>query len=104
MTLDELGGAIDLAPRPTIVLVTALRAMKLLESDDVGRFTLTSVAREHLVPGEPFYFGDYIGLRADAPGTLGMVERLRTNRPAGYRPEEKSAFIYKQGEESVMEE
>jgi predicted O-methyltransferase YrrM len=104
MTLDELGSAIGLAPRPTIVLITALRAMAFIEPDGSGRLTLTPLAREHLVPGEPFYFGDYIGLRADAPGTLGMVERLRTNRPAGYRPEETSAFIYKQGEESVMEE
>jgi predicted O-methyltransferase YrrM len=104
MTLDEVGAAIGLAPRAAIVLITALRAMKFIEPDGSGRLTLTAVAREHLVPGERFYFGDYIGLRADAPGTLGMVERLRTNRPAGYRPEETSAFIYKKGEESVMEE
>jgi SAM-dependent methyltransferase len=104
MTLEELGAEAGLSRRPAVVLVTALRAMKLLELDGQGRLTLTPVAREHLVPGEPFYFGDYVGLRADAPGTLGMVERLRTNRPAGYRPEETSAFIYKKGEESVMEE
>jgi predicted O-methyltransferase YrrM len=104
MTLEGLGAAIGLAPRPTIVLITALRAMKFIEASGDGQLSLTPVAREHLVPGEPFYFGDYVGLRADAPGTLGMVERLRANRPAGYRPEETSAFIYKKGEESVMEE
>jgi predicted O-methyltransferase YrrM len=104
MTLEELGGELGLAPRPAVVLVTALRAMNFIEAGRDKRLTLTPIAREHLVPGAPFYFGDYIGLRADASGTLGMVERLRTNRPAGYRPEETSAFIYKQGEESVMEE
>jgi SAM-dependent methyltransferase len=104
MTLEQLGADIGLARRPIVVLVTALRAMKLLDLDGQDRLALTPVAREHLVPGDPFYFGDYIGLRADAPGTLGMVERFRTNRPAGYRPEEASAFIYKKGEESVMDQ
>src|SRR5690349_10203198 len=33
MTLDELGADLGLARRPTIVLVTALRAMKFLELD-----------------------------------------------------------------------
>jgi predicted O-methyltransferase YrrM len=103
MDLAGLGAVLGLARRPTVVLVTALRAMNLLAPDSDGRLALTPIAREHLVPGGPFYIGDYIGLRADAPGVTGMVERLRTNRPAGYRADERSAFIYKQGEPSVME-
>ena len=104
MGLAELAAVAGLSRRPAVVLVTALRAMKLLDADEGGRLTLTELAREHLVPGEPFYVGDYIGLRADAPGTAWMVERLRANRPAGYRPEETSAFIFKAGEDSVMEQ
>lgn len=104
MDSASLAKELNLAARPTIVLVTALRAMKLLEVDDAHRLQLTPVAREHLVPGQPFYMGDYIGLRADVPAVTWMVERLRTNRPAGYRPEENSAFIFKQGADSVMEQ
>ena len=43
-------------------------------------------------------------MAADSPGVLTMVERLRTNRPAGSKPDEAgAAFIYREGIESAME-
>ena len=71
-----LGDAIALADRPLMVLTTALRAMGLLAVDGEGRFLLTRLAREHLVPGAALYVGDYVGLAAESPGVLGMVDRL----------------------------
>lgn len=101
---DELGQALGLAPRPLVVLTTALRAMKLLEADRQGRLGLTDLARDHLVPGAPFDVSGYIGLAATSPGVLEMVERLRTNRPAGAEREGPgAAFIYRDGIESAME-
>lgn len=99
-----LGAAIGLAERPVTVLVTALRAFGLLDLDSDGRLDLTELARGHLVPGGEFNISGYIGLAADSPGVLEMVDRLRTNRPAGDAVDESgAAFIYRDGIESAME-
>jgi predicted O-methyltransferase YrrM len=100
-SLAELGRALGLAERPTIVLQTALRSFGLLAVDVEGRLQLTDLAREHLLPGGPFDVGDYVGLAANSPGVLEMVERLRTNRPA--RHASGVAFIYRDGVASAME-
>ena len=83
---DRPGGlarALGLAERPVVVLTTALRAIGLLADDETGGIALTDLAREHLVPGGEFDVSGYVGLAAESPGVLEMVERLRTNRPAG---------------------
>ena len=102
-SFEGLRGDLGLAERPAVVLLTALRAMGLLTVDTSGRLELTALSREFLV-GPPFDISGYIGLNADAPGVLNMVERLRTNRPAGSKPEEAgTAFIYREGVASAME-
>ncbi|WP_425617590.1 methyltransferase [Anatilimnocola sp. NA78] len=99
----ELQTKLKLAKRPFVVLTTALRAMQLLEVVD-GRFQLTPLAREHLLPASPHYVGDYIGLAAASPGVKEMVERLQTNRPANAAADDGgAAFIYREGLESAME-
>jgi hypothetical protein len=103
MNAEEFGRELRMAPRAVVVLTTALRAMKLLDVDAAGRFTLTAIAAEHLVPGEPFYIGDYVGRAGDEPGTLDMVERLRTNRPQTARPNEGAAYMFKEGTDSAMD-
>ncbi|MBI1369024.1 MAG: methyltransferase [Planctomycetes bacterium] len=103
LTIDELGDALDLTRRATVVLVTALRAMKLIALDEAGRLNLTKLAAEHLVSGGAFDVSDYLGQAVDAPGVKEMVERLRTSRPAGADKEEGAAFIYREGEKSAME-
>ncbi len=76
LSTGELAAELHLAERPASVLATALRAMGLLNLAD-GRLHLSAVAREHLLPAAPFDVGDYIGLAAQSPGVLAMVERLR---------------------------
>jgi hypothetical protein len=101
---QELRQEIGLAERPATVLFTALRAMELLVSDPQGNLALTTLAREHLVPGGEFDVSEYIRLAADAPNVREMIERLRTNRPAGAKPnEEGTAFIYRDGVASAMD-
>jgi predicted O-methyltransferase YrrM len=100
---EDLRKDLGLAERPSVVLLTALRAFGLLTEARPGMLELSELAREHLLPGSPFDVSDYIGLAADSPGVVAMVERLRTNRPAGHRPDEGTAFIYREGLESAME-
>jgi hypothetical protein len=103
-TFAEFRQELGLEERPASVLVTALRAMGLLAADAGGRLELTELARRHLVPGQLFDVGDYVGLAADSPGVLAMVERLRTNRPASAGPDDSGVgFIYREGMESAME-
>jgi SAM-dependent methyltransferase len=101
LPLSDLGTALGLAERPTMVLTTALRAMGLLTMQG-DRLALTPLALEHLVPGAAFDVGDYVGLAAGSPGVLEMVERLKTNRPAAKGA--GTAFIYREGVASAMED
>jgi predicted O-methyltransferase YrrM len=104
LTFDELRGRLGLAERPANVLFTALRAMCLITRSADAKLGMTALAKEHLTPGGPFEVSDYIGLAANAPGVLEMVERLRSNRPAGAdKAGTGAAFIFRDGIESAME-
>jgi SAM-dependent methyltransferase len=104
LSLEDLCRELGLAERPAVVLLTALRAMGLLQADVSGRLELTPLARDFLLPGQAFDVSAYVGLSADHPGVRAMVERLRVNRPAGASPEEAgAAFIYREGVSSAME-
>ena len=101
---SELRARLDLDERPFTVLTTALRAFGLLETDSRGRVAATRLAREHLDSNTTFDVSAYIGLASESPGVLEMVERLRSNRPAGSDDEEGAAFIYREGIDSAMEQ
>jgi ubiquinone/menaquinone biosynthesis C-methylase UbiE len=104
LTFDELRGRLGLAERPAMVLITAMRAMELVTRLADGRLDLTPISREHLLPGAEFDIGGYLGLAADSAGVRELVERLRTNRPAGSeKGQSGAAYIYRDGMESAME-
>ncbi len=104
LPFDDLRRDLGLADRPAVVLVTALRALGLLADDEEGRIGLTELARDHLTPGAAFDVSGYVGLAASGPAVVEMVERLRTNRPAGSAADEAgAAFIFKEGIGSAME-
>ncbi len=104
MTFGDLAGALGLEERPAIVLITALRAMGLIVADAAGLLTLSPQAAEQLVPENYFSIAGYIGLAAESPAVLELVERLRSNRPANSVDKDAgAAFIYKEGMESAME-
>lgn len=101
---EKLRELLGLQPRPFIVLLTALKAMRLVACDGSGQLSLSDLAREHLIPGGQLYVGDYIGLAANSPGVLEMVNRLRTNLPAHARKSDAgAAFIFREGIESAMD-
>ncbi|HWA97074.1 MAG TPA: methyltransferase [Pirellulales bacterium] len=105
---DALASELALAPRAATVLLTALKAMKLLvgrQADGAEMLELTAIARAHLVRGGAFDVSAYVGLAGASPGVQAMIERLRTNRPAGSRNEDQgTAFIFRPGEASLMEQ
>lgn len=101
---EKLRLELNLAPRAFVVLTTALRAMNLLELDPKNQYHLSDVAREHLIPDGKFYVGDYVGLAAEAPGVLAMVDRLRSNHLAtAAKSDVGAAFIFREGLDSAME-
>lgn len=101
LSFEDLRAALGLDSRPANVLITALRAMRMIEEQN-GVLSLTELAKEHLVPGGDFDVGDYVGLAAQAPGVIGTVELLKSNKPLG-SDGSGTAFIYRDGIESAME-
>lgn len=101
LSQEELCAAIGLAPRPGIVLTTALAAMKLIERRD-GVWHATPLAADHLVAGKEHDIGGYVALMATAPGVVELVDRLKTNRPAN-ESGPGAAFIYRDGLKSAMD-
>lgn len=105
LSFDGLRRAMELDERPAVVLFTALRAMKLLETNSDDLLQNSPLAREHLVSDSAFDIRGYIGLAAESPDVKEMIERLRTNRPAGTEDEQRgAAFIYRDGIPSAMEQ
>ncbi len=104
-SFDELRAEIGLQRRPAVVLFTVLRAMGLLTVDASGLLTLMPLSREHVVPGNEFDVSGYIALAGQSPGVQEMIERLKTNRPAGATAGDDAGtkFIYREGTESAME-
>jgi predicted O-methyltransferase YrrM len=104
LSFDALREQLGLANRPAQVMITALRAMKLLVADNDGRVAVSPLAKEHLTPDGKFYVGDYLSIVANDAGVCELVERLRTNRPKGSDVDESGpAYIYRAGERSAME-
>ena len=103
---DTLRGRLKLERRPFVVLLTALRAMGLIEKNAHQEFQLSAQAREHLLSGGPFDVSGYIGLAAENPSVIGMLERLTTNRPFGAEPKSDAgtAFIFREGTTSAMDQ
>ncbi|VTR98688.1 methyltransferase [Tuwongella immobilis] len=100
----ELGQRLGLQSRPLTVLLTMLRSMQLLDRDAEGRVQVTPIAHEHLRRGAEFDISEYLALSAELPSVKSLVERLRTNSPTGTKPDEKSAYIYRKGIDTSMEE
>lgn len=103
LSQNDLRDNLGLEERPSVVLFTALKAFGLLVEDGQGVLSLTDLARDHLVPGAEFDVGNYVGLAAQSPNVLDMVQRLKTNSPAGADSDAGSAFIYRDGIASAME-
>ena len=104
LSFKQLCERTKLAVRPMNVLLTAMRAMGLISQNGEGEFTITPIAQEHLVSGGEFDMSGYVGLASQSAGVKEMVQRLRTNRPAGSDAGGPGvAYIYRNGIESAMD-
>jgi predicted O-methyltransferase YrrM len=80
---DQICRAFDITERPTDVMLTLLAAMRLVEERQ-HVFHLTTLAREHLVKGSPWYLGPYYASLKDRPVALDLLKVLRTGKPANW--------------------
>lgn len=55
------------------------------------------------MPGAEFDVGNYAGLATLGPNVLDMIERLKTNAPAGADSDSGATFIDRDGITSAME-
>jgi 3-hydroxy-5-methyl-1-naphthoate 3-O-methyltransferase len=82
-TREDICGAFGVAERPADVMLTLFAAMRLVEQRQQV-FHLTTVAREHLVKGSPWYLGPYYASLKDRPVALDLLKVLRTGKPANW--------------------
>ncbi len=99
---EEMRQQLGLSSRSWVVLATALKAMNILTEDSNNWVSLTPAGLEFLAGGE-FDMKGYIGLIAETPGVLGLLERLKINAPAANRANEGDAFIFREGKSSAMD-
>lgn len=96
----DLCERLELADRPAIVLLTALRAMELIDVDAEGRLHLTEYGREKLSPSSPFHLRGYIGLGVFSGDVERTIECLKKDHPAG-----TVSFVYHDdGHPSVLDD
>lgn len=81
--LPRICGSLEIAARPTDVMLTLFCAMDLLRCED-GVFYATELAREHLVRTSPFYLGPYLEALKDRTVCTDLVGVLRTDKPASW--------------------
>ena len=75
--------ALDLRERPTDVMLTLFTAMALLRSEN-GIFSLTPLAREHLIKTSQWFIGPYFDSVKERPVCRDMIAVLRTGKPANW--------------------
>jgi SAM-dependent methyltransferase len=103
-SLADIVGHFSFHTRPVDVMTTLFVAKGLLEHDG-GTVRLTSLAREHLVAGSPWYLGPYFPKITDRPIARDLIEILRTDKPASFASRKDQADWHKAMEtESFAEE
>jgi hypothetical protein len=75
--------AFDLRERPADVMLTLFSAMGHLQNDG-GIFSLTPMAREHLVKSSPWFIGPYFASVKERPVCQDLLKVLRTDKPANW--------------------
>ena len=58
-TLEEICGSLSIAPRPAQAMLSACASLGLVKPSG-GRFSLTPVAEDYLLPTSPTYFGRFL--------------------------------------------
>src|SRR5580658_5553388 len=83
MDLPSLCRALDVRERPADVMLTLLTAMRLLQNNG-GKFSLTTMAREYLLPSSPCFMGPYFATAKERPVCRDILAVLRTDQPSNF--------------------
>src|SRR5580658_10515908 len=75
--------ALDVRERPADVMLTLLTAMGLLRNQG-GIYSLTTMAREHLVASSPWFIGPYFASVKERPVCRDILTVLRTDQPSNW--------------------
>lgn len=88
---DALCARHSVKPRPTAVMLDMLEAWCLLRRRD-GAYEPTEVAARYLNAASPEHIIHYIASIASRPTVRELVEVLRTDKPAGWKPEAEQSI------------
>jgi len=83
MDLHALCRALDVRERPADVMLTLLTAMGLLQNNG-GAFSLTTMAREYLLPSSLWFMGPYFASVKERPVCRDILAVLRTDQPSNF--------------------
>lgn len=102
-TMEGLCRRTGLAQRAADVLLTACTALGLVERHG-ERYLNSAVAEEYLLPGKPYYFGNWLTHtdRRGYPAWQHLAHALRQNRPVTWSPGEQSTPF--SGEDAALRE
>jgi SAM-dependent methyltransferase len=78
---EQICRALDVAPRPARVVMTLLVSLGLVARDDEGRYLLTQLAREHMLPDSPWSLAPCFNALKDRPPCQSMLAVLRSREP-----------------------
>jgi len=81
--LETICDGLHLAARPADVMLTLFNAQGLVTNEG-GVFSLTDLAREHLVTGSPWDLGPYFASLRERPMCRDLRRVLETGEPAGW--------------------
>ncbi len=81
--LPSICHTLNVRERPADVLLTLLTAMGLLQNNG-GVFSLTLMAREHLVQSSPWFIGPYFASTKERPVCRDILAVLRTDQPSNW--------------------
>src|SRR5581483_11802553 len=87
---DRICRALELSPRPAHVLLTLLASFGIVRRDDQGTYSLTQLAREHLLPNSPWSMVACFDALKNRPTCLDMLAVLRTGKPIGAPEQDES--------------
>lgn len=84
LTLAETMDALELGPRATEALLGVLQSLGFVTQRG-GRFHVTEVSRNYLLPDSPYYWGGMLQLMRDIPFThSSLLDALRKDKPVAY--------------------
>jgi len=95
---SEICGHFEINHRPADVMLTLFSAMGLIRRQK-GVFSLTELAREHLVKNSPWFLGPYYASLKERPICKDFLDILLTGKPANW-----GSFKYEKAWAQAMEE